>query len=55
MFLGLLTATSTLWKFISVISNIVDNVKMELNTENLVLADGFSGSGIISRLFKMCI
>ena len=40
-------------KFISVIGNIVDNVKMELNTDNLVLADGFSGSGIIARLFKI--
>ena len=40
-------------KFISIIGNIIDNVKIELNTDNLVLADGFSGSGIISRLFKI--
>ncbi len=40
-------------KFISIIGNIIDNIKVELNTNNLVLADGFSGSGIISRLFKI--
>ena len=40
-------------KFISIIGDIVDNVKSELNTDKLVLADGFSGSGIISRLFKI--
>ena len=40
-------------KFISTIGNIIDNIKLELNTDKLVLADGFSGSGIISRLFKI--
>ena len=39
-------------KFIKIIGEIVDNVKQELNDQPLVLADGFSGSGIISRLFK---
>jgi len=40
-------------KFINIIGDIVDSVKSELNTDKLVLADGFSGSGIISRLFKI--
>ena len=39
-------------KFVTIISKILDNVKQELNKE-LDLADGFSGSGIISRLFKI--
>jgi adenine-specific DNA-methyltransferase len=38
-------------KFIPILSNIIDSIKLELNKE-LVLADGFSGSGIVSRLFK---
>jgi len=38
-------------KFVTMIGEIVDNVKKELN-KDLVLADGFSGSGIIARLFK---
>ena len=40
-------------KFVSIIGKIVDDIKTELNTDNLVLADGFSGSGIVSRLFKI--
>ena len=39
-------------KFVTIISKIVDDVKQELNNKDLVLADGFSGSGIISRLFN---
>ena len=38
-------------KFVTIIGDIVDNIQKELN-KDLVLADGFSGSGIISRLFK---
>lgn len=38
-------------KFVTMIGDIVDNIQKELNKE-LVLADGFSGSGIVSRLFK---
>ena len=40
-------------KFVTIIGKIVDNVKEELNGKDLVLADGFSGSGIIARLFKI--
>jgi len=40
-------------KFVKIISKIVDQVKEELNNKDLVLADGFSGSGIIARLFKI--
>ena len=40
-------------KFVTIISKIVDDVKHELNNKDLVLADGFSGSGIIARLFKI--
>ena len=40
-------------KFVTMIGNIVDNIKRELNETDLVLADGFSGSGIIARLFKI--
>uniref|UniRef100_A0A6C0C4M4 Methyltransferase n=1 Tax=viral metagenome TaxID=1070528 RepID=A0A6C0C4M4_9ZZZZ len=40
-------------KFISIIGQIIDDIKTELNADNLVLADGFSGSGIISRLLKV--
>ena len=40
-------------KFVTIISKIIDNVKQELNNKDLVLADGFSGSGIIARLFKI--
>ena len=40
-------------KFVTIISKIVDDVKQELNNKDLVLADGFSGSGIIARLFKI--
>jgi len=38
-------------KFVTMIGEIVDNIQQELN-KDLVLADGFSGSGIIARLFK---
>ena len=40
-------------KFVSIIGKILDNIKHELNGKDLVLADGFAGSGIISRLFKI--
>jgi adenine-specific DNA-methyltransferase len=40
-------------KFVTIISKIVDDIKQELNNKDLVLADGFSGSGIIARLFKI--
>jgi adenine-specific DNA-methyltransferase len=40
-------------KFVTIISKIVDDIKHELNNKDLVLADGFSGSGIIARLFKI--
>ena len=38
-------------KFLPILSRIVDYIKTELG-EDLVLGDGFSGSGIVSRLFK---
>jgi adenine-specific DNA-methyltransferase len=40
-------------KFVLIIGKILDNIKHELNGKDLVLADGFAGSGIISRLFKI--
>jgi len=40
-------------KFVTMIGKIVDSVKEELDNKDLVLADGFSGSGVISRLFKI--
>lgn len=37
-----------LWK----IDEIIDNINKDLNKEKLVIGDGFSGSGVVSRLFK---
>ena len=37
-------------KFVTMIGNIVDNIKRELNETDLVLADGFSGSGNNSKI-----
>lgn len=39
-------------KFIPLIEKIIDDIKNELGKERLILGDGFSGSGIISRLMK---
>ena len=38
-------------KLLENISNIIDQVETHLNRP-LILGDGFSGSGIVSRLFK---
>ena len=38
-------------KFMKILSDILDDVSKQLN-KPLVLGDGFSGSGIVSRLFK---
>lgn len=38
-------------KFVPIIGNVIDTIEKELG-KKLILADGFSGSGIISRLFK---
>lgn len=38
-------------KFVPIIGNIIDALEKDLG-KKLILADGFSGSGIISRLFK---
>ena len=39
-------------KFISKIDEIINAVKTELGLEKLNIAEGFSGSGVVSRLFK---
>uniref|UniRef100_A0A6C0KGP6 site-specific DNA-methyltransferase (adenine-specific) n=1 Tax=viral metagenome TaxID=1070528 RepID=A0A6C0KGP6_9ZZZZ len=39
-------------KFIPLIEKILDDVKLELGKDRLILGDGFSGSGIVSRLMK---
>ena len=39
-------------KFMDILSDIVDNISNELD-KPLVLGDGFSGSGVVSRLFKI--
>lgn len=39
-------------KFMKILSDIVDDVEKELD-KPLVLGDGFSGSGVVSRLFKI--
>ena len=44
-------------KFLPLLTQIIDYVRAELG-KDLVLGDGFSGSGIVSRLFKnnaLCI
>ena len=41
-------------KLLDHISNVIDIIKKELNdNDNLVMADAFSGSGIVSRLLKL--
>lgn len=39
-------------KYLLKIDEIIDLIKKELNKENISIAEGFSGSGIVSRLFK---
>ena len=39
-------------KLLPVISALVDNIQTELGYSELTIGDGFSGSGIVSRLFK---
>jgi len=39
-------------KLLSYIGDIVDKIKVELGTTELMVGDGFSGSGIVSRLLK---
>ena len=39
-------------KFINKIDEVIEIVKNELGEKNINIAEGFSGSGIISRLFK---
>lgn len=39
-------------KYLSKIDEIISLIKEELNKENISIAEGFSGSGIVSRLFK---
>jgi adenine-specific DNA-methyltransferase len=38
--------------FLNKIDDVITIVKKELNQENINIGDGFSGSGIVSRLFK---
>ena len=39
-------------KFISKLDEIINAVKIELGLEKLNIGEGFSGSGVVSRLFK---
>ena len=39
-------------KFLNKIDEIISLVKTELGENNIDIAEGFSGSGIVSRLFK---
>ena len=39
-------------KFLNKIDEIITLVKTELGEKNINIAEGFSGSGIVSRLFK---
>jgi adenine-specific DNA-methyltransferase len=39
-------------KLLPIISSIVDKLQKELGKEYLIMGDGFSGSGCVSRLFK---
>ena len=39
-------------KFISSITRIIEQIKKKCKKEKLEIAEGFSGTGIISRLFK---
>ena len=39
-------------KFISKIDEVIKRVKQDLGKEKINIAEGFSGSGVVSRLFK---
>ena len=39
-------------KLLTTIGDTIDNIKTKLNIQNLSIGDGFSGSGVVSRLFK---
>ena len=39
-------------KFISKIDNVINRIKQDLGVEKLNIGEGFSGSGVVSRLFK---
>ncbi len=39
-------------KFISKIDNVISRIKIDLGVEKLNIGEGFSGSGVVSRLFK---
>jgi len=39
-------------KLLPIIGSIVDKIQKELGKEQLIMGDGFSGSGCVSRLFK---
>ena len=39
-------------KFISKIDEVIKRVKKELCIEKINIGEGFSGSGVVSRLFK---
>ena len=39
-------------KFISKIDNVITRIKKDLGVEKLNIGEGFSGSGVVSRLFK---
>lgn len=39
-------------KIIPYINDVICEIKKELNKNDLTIGDGFTGSGIVSRLFK---
>ena len=39
-------------KLLTIIGDTIDDIKTKLNIQNLSIGDGFSGSGVVSRLFK---
>ena len=39
-------------KFIGKIDDIINRIKQDLGVEKLDIGEGFSGSGVVSRLFK---
>ena len=39
-------------KFINKIDEVIKRVKNELNQKTINIGEGFSGSGVVSRLFK---
>lgn len=40
-------------KFITTFDKIINNLKSNINKKNIIIGDGFSGSGIVSRLCKL--